>query len=66
MKTLNKQTETNEGEMLDDYSHLKFKRAGNRFAKYRNGNRRIFVIDEDGTEHQLTKEEMQEENEGVA
>ena len=41
--------------ILDDYGHLPFKRAGNRFAKYRNA--RIFVIDDNGEECELAEYE---------
>ena len=52
-----KETEALEEEdnILDDYGHLPFKRANNRFAKYRNA--RIFVIDENGNEHELSEYE---------
>jgi hypothetical protein len=55
MKTVDKTVaQTDDDNILDDYSHLPFKRAGNRFAKYRNA--RIFVIDDNGEEHELIEE----------
>jgi hypothetical protein len=44
-----------EDDMLEDYGHLPFKRAGNRFAKYRNA--RAFVIDDDGMEYESSEYE---------
>ena len=38
--------------MLDDYGHLPFKRANNRFAKYRNAS--VVVIDDDGNAHRYS------------
>lgn len=47
---------TDENEMSDDYGHLPFKPAKNRFAKYRNA--KVYVIDEDGTRHELSEYEQ--------
>jgi hypothetical protein len=46
-------------EMLDDYGHLSFKRAGNRFAKYRNA--KAYVIDDDGKRYELSEYECNAE-----
>ncbi len=43
-------------EMLDEYGHLPFKRAGNRFAKYRNA--KAYVIENDGTRYELSEYEQ--------
>ena len=48
-------------EMLDDYGHLPFKRAGNRFAKYRNA--KAHVIDDDGKRYDLSDYERKTEQE---
>jgi hypothetical protein len=49
----------NEDDMLDDYGHLPFKHAGNRFAKYRNA--KAYVIDDDGKRYELSEYERKME-----
>jgi len=54
MNTIKEVKHTNEEqEMLDEYGHLPFKRAGNRFAKYRHA--KIYVVDDDGQRHELSE-----------
>jgi hypothetical protein len=55
MKTPEEIKQIEDDEMLDDYGHLPFKRAGNRFAKYRNA--KAYVIDDDGTRYELSEYE---------
>ena len=62
MKTPEKLQPIEDDEMLDDYGHLPFKRAGNRFAKYRNAP--IFVIDADGQRHELCQYERKLQESG--
>jgi len=59
MKTPKEAKQIQDDEMLDDYGHLSFKRAGNRFAKYRNA--QIFVIDDEGKRHELNEYEKKME-----